>query len=167
MKQINHFVPLLKKMYIKACLFDLNEEILIDENQFIEASKNFFEKLDTNNHNCTKYTQECVHCQFEKIMKAKEEFDKKWEENSEKYPHDLNNNQEYKYECFIHSMKNDEIHDFRESVLNLLLDLPLFLKARFSKRYCVVLDSIQISLFRYLQNNIPLEFNKFLYEKYE
>lgn len=64
-------------------------------------------------------------------------------------------------------MKNDEIHDFHESVLNLLLDLPLFLKARFSKRYCVVLDSIQISLFRYLQNNVPLEFNKFLYEKYE
>lgn len=59
-------MPLLKKMYIKACLFDLNE-----------PSKTFFEKLDTNNHNCTKYTQECVHCQFEKIMKAKKEFDKK------------------------------------------------------------------------------------------
>lgn len=161
MEKINHFVPLLKKMYVKACLFDLNEEITISDTQFIEASQTFFEKLDSNNHNCTEYKQGCVHCEFDTIMKAKNEFDEKWVEDSKQHPHDLNNNQSYKYECFIHSIE-DEIHDFREALLDLLLYLPLFTKRRFSKRYCVVLDSIQISLFNYLRNNVPSEFNIFL-----
>jgi hypothetical protein len=152
---MNHFVPLLKKMYIKACVFDLNEDITISDEQFIETSKTFFEKLDPNNHNCTTYVQGCVHCEFNKVMKAKAEFDEEYKDDD---PNIV-------CEHFIHNNIDDEIRDFRESVLDLLLDLPIFSKKRFTKRYCVVLDSIQISLFNYLQNNVPSEFNKFLYVK--
>ena len=117
MEQINHFVPLLKKMYIKACLFDLNEDITIDEDQFIQTSKTFFEKLDPNNHSCTTYKQGCVHCEFDKVMKAKTEFDEMYKDEDPNI----------RFEHFIHN-QDDEIKDFREAVLDLLLYLPLFSK---------------------------------------
>jgi hypothetical protein len=155
MEQINYFVPLLKKMYIKACVFDLNDEITVSDEEFMEASQTFFEKLDPNNHKCSEYKEGCVHCEFDKVMKAKNEFDEEYKDNDSNIV----------WEHFIDNHQDDEIHDFREAVLDLLLYLPLFSKKRFSKRHCVVLDSIQISLFNYLRNNVPSEFNKFLYIK--
>ncbi len=155
MDQINHFIPLLKKMYIKACLFDLNEEITISDTEFIEASQTFFKKLDPKNHNCTTYNQGCVHCEYDKVMKAKAEFDEMYKDED---PNVV-------LKDFIHNNEDDEIRDFREAVLDILLYLPLFSKRRFTKRYCVVFDSIQLSLFNYLRNNVSSEFNKFLYIK--